>query len=129
MDVGLLGAMARLSAETLVLGEGIFTEFIGRLFVKEGTDVYEGMIVGQNKKQNDINVNICREKKLTNIRAAGSDENIILTPVAPLTIEGSIAWIADDEVVEITPKCIRLRKRILNQNARSIIRAPRRDTE
>ena len=99
----------------------------GRLCVKEGVDVYEGMVIGQNNKQNDINVNICREKKLTNIRAAGSDENIILTAVAPLTLERAIAWIADDEVVEVTPKSIRIRKRILDQNKRSIIRTPREE--
>jgi GTP-binding protein len=94
----------------------------GRMLVKEGTDVYEGMIVGIHNKVNDINVNICREKKLTNIRAAGSDENVLLTPVQPLTLEYCIAWIADDELVEVTPNFLRLRKRILDQNKRSIIR-------
>jgi GTP-binding protein len=100
----------------------------GRMFVKEGTDVYEGMIVGVHNKVNDINVNICREKKLTNIRAAGSDENVLLTPVQPLTLEYCIAWIADDELVEVTPNFLRLRKRILDQNKRSIIRTEK-DTE
>jgi GTP-binding protein len=70
-------------------------------------------------------VDITREKKLTNIRAAGSDENIILTPVAPLTLEWCIAWLADDEVVEVTPKFLRLRKRVLAANKRSIIRTPK----
>jgi len=97
----------------------------GKLFVKEGTEVYEGMVVGENNRANDLNVNPVRGKKLTNIRAAGSDENIILTPVTPLTIEWSLAWIADDEVLEVTPNFLRLRKRVLDQNKRSIIRGPK----
>ncbi len=97
----------------------------GKLFVKEGTDVYEGMVVGENNRLNDINVDVTRAKKLTNIRAAGSDENIILTPVTPLTLEWCLAWIAEDETVEVTPKFLRLRKRILDQNKRSIIRKPK----
>jgi len=97
----------------------------GKIYIKEGTEVYEGMIVGENNRPNDINVDITREKKLTNIRAAGSDENIILTPVAPLTLEWCIAWLADDEVVEVTPKFLRLRKRVLAANKRSIIRTPK----
>lgn len=95
----------------------------GKLFIGPGTEVYEGMIVGENNRINDINVNVCRGKKLTNIRAAGSDENIILTPVQPPTLEKCIAWITDDEVVEVTPHSLRLRKRILDQGKRSIIRA------
>ena len=97
----------------------------GKLIVPPVIEVYEGMVVGENSKQNDINVNVCREKKLTNIRAAGSDENIILVPVQPLTIDSAIAWIADDEVVEVTPNFIRIRKRVLDQNKRSIIRVPK----
>jgi GTP-binding protein len=97
----------------------------GKLFVKEGVDVYEGMVVGENNRLNDLNVNVTRGKKLTNIRAAGSDENVILTPVQPLTLEWTIAWIADDECLEVTPNFLRLRKRILDQNKRSIIRAPK----
>jgi GTP-binding protein len=97
----------------------------GRLFVKEGVDVYEGMVCGEHNRVNDINVNITRGKKLTNIRAAGSDENIILTPVQPVTLEKSIAWIADDEVVEVTPNNIRLRKKVMDGNKRSIIRSPK----
>lgn len=97
----------------------------GKMMVKEGVEVYEGMIVGEHNRNNDINVNVCREKKLTNIRAAGSDENVILTPVTPLTLEWCIAWMAEDELLEVTPKFLRLRKRILDQNKRSIIRAPK----
>lgn len=101
----------------------------GRMFIRPGMSVYEGMIIGEHNKANDLNLNVCREKKLTNIRAAGSDENVILTPVADLTIEGAIAWLADDELLEITPKNLRLRKRILEGNKRSIIRAPKDDDE
>ncbi len=101
----------------------------GKLMVKEGVEVYEGMVVGEHNRNNDINVNVCREKKLTNIRAAGSDENVILTPVTPLTLEWCIAWMAEDELLEVTPKYLRLRKRILDQNKRSIIRAPKEDEE
>lgn len=97
----------------------------GKLMVKEGVEVYEGMIVGEHNRSNDINVNVCREKKLTNIRAAGSDENVILTPVPPLTLEWCIAWMGEDEMLEVTPKYLRLRKRILDQNKRSIIRGPK----
>jgi GTP-binding protein len=99
----------------------------GKMFVREGVDVYEGMVIGEHNKQNDLNVDATREKKLTNIRAAGSDENVILTPVQQMTLEAAIAWIADDEVVEITPKFIRLRKRVLDQNKRTIIRRPKDD--
>ncbi len=101
----------------------------GKLCVNVSTEIYEGMIVGIHNKQNDINVNASREKKLTNIRAAGSDENVILTPVTPLTLEYCIAWIADDEVVEVTPQFLRLRKRILDQNKRSIIRTAKDDDD
>jgi len=99
----------------------------GKMFIREGMEVYEGMVVGENSRLNDMNIDVTRAKKLTNIRAAGSDENVILTPVPPLTIEGAIAWIGDDEVLEITPNHLRLRKRVLDQNKRSIIRAPKED--
>jgi GTP-binding protein len=97
----------------------------GKLFVKEGVEVYEGMVVGEHNRQNDINVDPTRAKKLTNIRAAGSDENTILSPVPEMVLEWALAWIADDEVVEVTPNHLRLRKRVLAQNKRSIIRMPK----
>ena len=90
----------------------------GVLFVAPGTKVYEGMIVGEYSRDNDLNVNICREKKLTNIRAAGRDENIIISPHREMGLEEGIEWIADDELVEVTPESIRLRKRILKQSDR-----------
>lgn len=86
----------------------------GILFVTAGTPVYEGMIIGEHNRDNDLNVNVCKEKKLTNMRAAGRDENVILTPVTHMTLEQAIEFIKDDELVEITPKNIRMRKAILN---------------
>ena len=76
------------------------------------------MIVGEYSRDSDLNVNICREKKLTNIRAAGRDENIIITPHREMGLEAGIEWIDDDELVEVTPKSIRLRKKILLQALR-----------
>ena len=90
----------------------------GKLFVPPGTEVYEGMIIGEHAKNNDIDVNCCREKKLTNVRAAGSDQNAILAPPKRLTLEEAIQWIAEDELVEVTPSAIRLRKKVLQANMR-----------
>lgn len=85
------------------------------LFVAPGETVYEGMIVGENARDNDLVVNPCREKKLTNIRAAGSDENVILKPPRVLSLEAALEYIEDDELVEITPQSIRLRKALLSE--------------
>ena len=90
----------------------------GSLFVRPGDKVYSGMIVGEHSHENDIDFNICKEKKLTNIRAAGRDENVILTPPRDLSLETALEWIAEDELVEVTPKSIRLRKKALDQNTR-----------
>ncbi|HJW21907.1 MAG TPA: hypothetical protein VJ506_05715, partial [Candidatus Limnocylindrales bacterium] len=90
----------------------------GALFVRPGDRVYAGMIVGEHAHENDIDFNICKEKKLTNIRAAGRDENIILTPPREMSLEMSLEWIAEDELVEVTPKSIRLRKRLLSKQER-----------
>ena len=90
----------------------------GKLFVAPGAALYEGMIIGEHAHPSDLDVNASREKKLTNIRAAGRDENVILTPPVELSLEKSLEWIASDELVEVTPKSIRLRKRILSFNAR-----------
>jgi GTP-binding protein len=90
----------------------------GVLFVGPGVKAYAGMIVGENARENDLVVNPMKAKKLTNIRAAGSDENVLLTPPRTLTLEQAIEFIADDELVEVTPKSIRLRKRILDENER-----------
>ncbi|MCC6807745.1 MAG: translational GTPase TypA [Deltaproteobacteria bacterium] len=93
-----------------------YIEERGRLFIPSGVDVYEGMIIGENAKDDDLWVNATKEKKLTNMRATGHDEAVRLTPIQPLSIERAIEWINSDELVEVTPKNIRLRKRILQKN-------------
>jgi GTP-binding protein len=90
----------------------------GELFVGPGVDVYEGMIIGENAKDNDLDVNVVREKKLTNMRASTADEAIRLVPFRPLNLEQAIEFIADDEFVEVTPQSLRLRKKILQANKR-----------
>jgi len=90
----------------------------GRMFVRPGDPVYEGMIVGVHSRDNDLTVNPIRTKQLTNIRASGKDEAIDLTPPIALTLEYAVEFIADDELVEITPKSIRLRKRFLKEHER-----------
>ncbi len=90
----------------------------GRLFVGPGTRVYEGMIVGENSRNVDLDVNVTKDKKLTNMRASTADEAIRLVPVKALTLEDTLAHIKDDELVEITPSTIRLRKRVLAANMR-----------
>ena len=91
----------------------------GRLFVKPGDPGYEGMIVGEHNRDDDINVNHSKEKKLSNMRAAGKDDAVVLTPVEPITIEKALSFIRDDEMVEITPKSIRLKKTILSARIRN----------
>jgi GTP-binding protein len=87
----------------------------GVLFVPAGTPVYEGMVVGEYSRDVDLDVNVCREKKLTNIRAAGHDEAVRLVPHHPMGLEDGLEWLDDDELVEVTPDAIRLRKRELRQ--------------
>ncbi len=94
----------------------------GPLFVREGTKVYEGMIVGEFNKQNDLNVNATKEKKLTNVRAAGSDDSTKLNPIKDLELEFALEWIDEDEWVEVTPKTIRMRKDELRTNFRKVVR-------
>jgi GTP-binding protein len=90
----------------------------GELFVGPGVDVYEGMIIGENAKDNDLDVNVVREKKLTNMRASTADEAIRLVPFRQLNLEQAIEFIAEDEYVEVTPKTLRLRKKVLQSNKR-----------
>lgn len=97
----------------------------GIMYVTHGLDVYEGMIVGEHAKENNLEVNICREKKLSNVRASGSDEAIRLVPVRPMTLERGMEWINDDELIEVTPKYIRLRCRDLDPQKR--LRASKED--
>ncbi len=97
----------------------------GRFFVGAGTEIYEGMVVGRANDDKDIALNVVREKKLTNMRAAGSDDNVKLAPPDELSLERAIEFIDDDELVEVTPKSIRLRKRILDEGER--LKARRRE--
>jgi len=90
----------------------------GSMFIADGEDVYEGMIIGENNRGDDLEVNPMKGKKLTNIRAAGKDEAIRLTPPRRMTLEQAIAWIDDDELVEVTPAAIRIRKQYLDPNER-----------
>jgi len=90
----------------------------GRFFIGPGVDVYEGMIVGRSNDDHDVTINVVRAKKLTNMRAAGTDENVKLAPPDELSLERAIEFIEDDELVEITPKAIRIRKRELNETDR-----------
>ena len=100
-------------------GYGLFnTQSRGRLFIGPGTPVYEGMIVGENPKNDDIVCNVCKKKQMTNTRASGSDDALRLVPHSKLSLEQSLEFIKNDELVEITPNNIRLRKRILNKEER-----------
>ncbi|MGN0450599.1 MAG: translational GTPase TypA [Acutalibacteraceae bacterium] len=100
-------------------GYGLFnTQSRGRLFIGAGTPVYEGMIVGENPKNEDIVCNVCKKKQMTNTRAAGSDDALRLVPPTRLSLEQSLEFIKEDELVEITPHNIRLRKRILGKEER-----------
>jgi GTP-binding protein len=116
---------ARTNGAMVADREGVVTPYAvfhlqerGVIFIPPGARVYEGMIVGEYSRDVDLNVNICREKKLTNIRAAGRDENIIITPHREMGLEEGIEWIADEELVEVTPQSVRLRKKILKQSDR-----------
>jgi len=101
------------------LGYGLFNlQERGRLFIGHGEAVYEGMIIGIHSRNNDLVVNPLKAKQLTNIRAAGSDENILLTPPIRMSLEQAIEFIDDDELVEVTPKAVRLRKQLLKEQER-----------
>jgi GTP-binding protein len=90
----------------------------GRLFVGAGVDVYEGMVVGQHVREGDLDVNVCKRKNLTNMRSSTSDEGIRLTPHTPMSLDRSLEYIGPDELVEVTPKSIRIRKRTLDKTQR-----------
>jgi GTP-binding protein len=123
------GALATRSRGTLVSMEnGTIIAFAlaalqerSTLFVAPGEPVYEGMIVGENSRPGDMDVNPTKEKKLTNMRTTGTDENIRLEPPRELTLEGALEYIEDDELIEVTPRSIRLRKRLLAQSDRKKI--------
>ena len=94
----------------------------GTLLIGPQTAVYEGMIVGIHNRDNDLDVNVCKGKKLTNMRASGRDENVVLSPIPPMSLEGALEMIREDELVEVTPKNIRLRKMALTVNEREKLR-------
>jgi GTP-binding protein len=95
----------------------------GRIFISPGDKVYEGMIIGEHNRENDINVNPTKEKKLTNLRASGKDEHVVLTEKSPVTLEEAIHFIKQDELVEVTPESIRLRKLFLSAHLRHVKQA------
>ena len=102
------------------VGYGIFkVQDRGTMFITPGVNVYEGMIVGYSPKSEDINVNVCKKKQLTNTRASGSDEALRLTPPQQMSLEMCLEFLADDELLEVTPENLRLRKRILNNQLRA----------
>lgn len=116
---------SRLNGAMIAKEKGVATAYSlwnlqerGIMFVTPTTDVYEGMVVGEHAKDNDLVVNVCTEKKLTNVRASGSDEAIRLVPVRPMTLEKAMEWIIDEELIEVTPKSIRIRCRQLDPNKR-----------
>ena len=91
----------------------------GVLFIGPGTPVYEGMVVGYSPKQEDLVVNVCKKKHVTNMRASGSDEALRLTPPSRLSLEESLEFLAEDELLEVTPESLRIRKAILNNQLRA----------
>ncbi|WP_111498278.1 translational GTPase TypA [Marinobacter bohaiensis] len=102
-----------------VLGYALMTlQERGRLFVEPGTEVYEGMIIGIHNRDNDLVVNPTKAKQLTNVRASGTDENVMLTPPVRQTLEQALEFIDDDELVEVTPESLRIRKKLLKENER-----------
>jgi GTP-binding protein len=115
----------------IVVAFALFTlQERSRLFVEPGDPVYEGMIIGENARPGDMDVNPTREKKLTNMRSKGSDENIQLEPARALTLEAALEYIEDDELIEVTPKSIRLRKRFLGTSDRKrLSREAKRERE
>ena len=101
----------------------------GQMLIEPGTQVYEGMIVGEHNRANDIEANPAKEKKLTNMRASGHDENVTTAPVKPMKLEWAINFIRDDEMVEVTPQSIRLRKSVLSSHKRRTLRGAKMKTE
>jgi len=97
----------------------------GTLFIQENTAVYEGMIIGENSRDNDLDVNVIKEKKLTNMRASGADEALQLVPPRIMSLEQAMEFIKEDELVEVTPQNVRLRKKVLEANKRPKIREPK----
>jgi len=115
----------RTTGSVVAMEAGVATDYsLNRLqervqfFIEPGTEVYVGMIVGEHVRENDLDVNVTIGKKLTNVRAAGSDENIRLIPPRKLSLEEALEFLAEDELLEVTPKSLRLRKKVLNPSER-----------
>ncbi|MBO5241012.1 MAG: translational GTPase TypA [Clostridia bacterium] len=129
------GDMQRRSTGSLVAFEtgeavtyGLFNaQSRGNLFITAGTPVYQGMVVGYTNLNDDINVNVCKTKHLTNTRSSGSDDALTLVPVSKMSLEECLEFIADDELLEVTPKSLRIRKRILDSELRAKARAKAKD--
>ena len=116
--MGFPGSLIAFETGTAV-AYGIFNvQDRGTMFITPGTEVYAGMVVGQNPKGEDISVNVCKTKHLTNTRASGSDDALRLVPISPLSLEGSLEFLAPDELLEVTPEHLRIRKRVLNHELR-----------
>ena len=90
----------------------------GTMFIGPGVDVYRGMVIGENSRDEDLDVNVCKEKQLSNMRASGTDEALVLTPPKEMSLEFALEYIGPDELVEVTPQNLRLRKRLLNADER-----------
>ncbi|MEG1028358.1 MAG: translational GTPase TypA, partial [Oscillospiraceae bacterium] len=104
----------------IAVGYGLFNaQERGTLFIEPQTEVYEGMVVGVSPKSEDMNVNVCKKKQLTNMRASGSDDALRLYPAKKMSLEECLEFIGDDELLEITPKNIRIRKQILDNTLRA----------
>jgi len=112
------GSLVAFEAGTSTAYALFMTQERGELFIGPGVEVYQGMVVGQNSRDEDLDVNVCKQKQLTNMRAAGSDEALVLTPPREMTLEFAMEYIGQDELVEVTPKNLRLRKRMLNPEDR-----------
>ena len=98
----------------------------GEMFVKPGDEVYEGMIVGEHSRPTDIEINPTKEKKLTNMRAAGTDENVKLSPIRQMSLEDVVTYIGEDEMIDVSPTKIRMRKRELTANERKRVQGKRK---
>ncbi len=109
--------VAMVGGESVAYAIGLLQER-SSFFIEPGVSVYEGMVVGENSRPGDMEVNVTKGKKLTNMRASGSDDNILLEPPRKMTLEDAMGYIADDELIEVTPKSLRLRKRLLNASDR-----------
>ena len=112
------GSLVAFEAGTSTAYALFMTQERGELFIGPGVEVYQGMVVGQNSRDEDLDVNVCKQKQLTNMRAAGSDEALVLTPPREMTLEFAMEYIGQDELLEVTPKNLRLRKRMLNPEDR-----------